>query len=96
MLFENIIKKWKVKLQMGKICATRIYDKELIPRKYIKKIFCNPLLMTQTQFFKWGKELKRHFGNKGIQMAKKQMKEYSTLVLTEMPVKSIEINRHTH
>ena len=72
-----------------KIIANETTDKELIFKIY-KQFIHNSIPEKQiTQSKKWGKDLNIHFSKEDIQMANKQMKRCSTLIIIrEMQIKT--------
>jgi len=85
---ETISKVKRQPSEWEKIVANETTDKGLISKIYKQLIQLNARRRNNA-IQKWEKDLNRHFSKEDIQMAKKDMKRYSTsLIIREMQIKS--------
>ena len=85
---ETISKVKRQPSEWEKIVANETTDKGLISKIYKQLIQLNAR-RSNNPIQKWEKDLNRHFSKEDIQMAKKDMKRYSTsFIIREMQIKS--------
>ena len=80
---ETVSKVKRQPSEWEKIIANETTDKGLISKMY------KQLIQLYTRENKWDKDLNRHFCKEDVQVAKKHMKRYSTLlIIREMQIKN--------
>ena len=87
---ETISKVKRQPSEWEKIIANQTTDEELISKIYKQLIQLNTR-KTNNPIKKWEKYLNRHFSKEDIQMANKNMKRYSTLLIIQFS--SVQFSR---